>query len=34
MQNAVLLAEPEPTTRGFLERHLCRDGFVVVEAED
>ena len=25
MQNAVLLAEPEPTTRGFLERHsgLC-----------
>lgn len=34
MQNAVLLAEPEPTTRGFLERHLREDGFVVVEAED
>jgi DNA-binding response OmpR family regulator len=34
MQNAVLLAEPEPTTRGFLERHLRQDGFVVVEAED
>jgi hypothetical protein len=25
MQNAVLLAEPEPTTRGFLERHLLND---------
>jgi DNA-binding response OmpR family regulator len=34
MQNAVLLAEPEPTTRGFLERHLRQDGFEVVEAED
>jgi DNA-binding response OmpR family regulator len=34
MQNAVLLAEPEPTTRVFLERHLRQDGFVVVEAED
>ena len=33
MQN-VLLAEPEPLTRGFLERHLRQDGFEVVEAED
>ncbi|MBA2568099.1 MAG: response regulator transcription factor [Actinobacteria bacterium] len=33
MQN-VLLAEPEPGTRGFLERHLRQDGFEVVEAED
>lgn len=32
--NAVLLAEPEPTTRGFLERHLREDGFEVVQAED
>jgi DNA-binding response OmpR family regulator len=34
MQNAVLLAEPEPVTRGFLERHLRQDGFEVIEAED
>ena len=33
MQN-VLLAEPEPATRGFLERHLRQDGFAVVEAVD
>ena len=33
MQN-VLLAEPEPLTRGFLERHLRQDGFEVVEAQD
>jgi DNA-binding response OmpR family regulator len=33
MQN-VLLAEPEPLTRGFLERHLRQDGFEVVEAVD
>ncbi|MGH2931542.1 MAG: response regulator transcription factor, partial [Gaiellaceae bacterium] len=33
MQN-VLLAEPEPAARGFLERHLRQDGFEVVEAED
>jgi DNA-binding response OmpR family regulator len=33
MQN-VLLAEPEPGTRGFLERHLRQDGFEVVPAED
>jgi DNA-binding response OmpR family regulator len=30
----VLLAEPEPLTRGFLERHLRQDGFEVVEAVD
>jgi DNA-binding response OmpR family regulator len=30
----VLLAEPEPATRGFLERHLRQDGFAVVEAVD
>ena len=30
----VLLAEPEPRTRGFLERHLRQDGFEVVQAED
>ncbi|HET7856671.1 MAG TPA: response regulator transcription factor [Gaiellaceae bacterium] len=34
MHSAVLLAEPEPLTRGFLERHLRQDGFEVVEAED
>jgi DNA-binding response OmpR family regulator len=34
MPNAVLLAESEPLTRGFLERHLRQDGFEVVEAED
>jgi DNA-binding response OmpR family regulator len=33
MSAAVLLAEPEPTTRGFLERHLADDGFRVVAAE-
>jgi DNA-binding response OmpR family regulator len=32
--SAVLLAEPEPATRGFLERHLREDGFEVVQAED
>jgi DNA-binding response OmpR family regulator len=32
--SAVLLAEPEPVTRGFLERHLREDGFEVVQAED
>ena len=30
MSNALLLAEPEPDTRGFLERHLTDDGFEVV----
>lgn len=34
MSNALLLAEPEPATRGFLERHLRQDGFEVVEAPD
>jgi DNA-binding response OmpR family regulator len=34
MSNALLLAEPEPATRGFLERHLRQDGFDVVEAWD
>jgi DNA-binding response OmpR family regulator len=34
MSSALLLAEPEPATRGFLERHLRQDGFEVVEARD
>jgi DNA-binding response OmpR family regulator len=34
MSKALLLAEPEPATRGFLERHLRQDGFDVVEALD
>ncbi len=34
MSNALLLAEPEAATRGFLERHLRLDGFDVVEARD
>lgn len=34
MSNALLLAEPEAATRGFLERHLRQDGFEVVEALD
>src|SRR5918998_2108952 len=33
MSTAVLLAEPEPDTRGFLERHLADDGFHVLAAE-
>src|SRR4051812_15232815 len=33
MSAAVLLAEPEPTIAGFLERHLTDDGFAVVKAE-
>lgn len=32
MQTAVLLAEPEPATRSYLERHLRTDGFEVIEA--
>jgi DNA-binding response OmpR family regulator len=32
MRNALLLAEPEDATRGFLERHLRDDGFDVLEA--
>jgi DNA-binding response OmpR family regulator len=34
MSSALLLAEPEPATRGFLERHLRQDGFEVVQARD
>jgi len=33
MSTALLLAEPQPDTRGFLERHLTSDGFKVVGAE-
>jgi DNA-binding response OmpR family regulator len=33
MSNALLLAEPQPETRGFLERHLRSDGFRVVDDE-
>src|SRR5947199_3606989 len=33
MSTALLLAEPEPDTRGFLERHLTSDGFKVVDGE-
>jgi DNA-binding response OmpR family regulator len=31
MSTSLLLADPEPTTRGFLERHLPRDGFELVD---
>jgi DNA-binding response OmpR family regulator len=31
MSRALLLAEPQPETRGFLERHLTSDGFHVVD---
>ena len=34
MSTALLLAEPEPHERGFLERHLTDDGFAVVGAND
>ena len=34
MANAVLVAEPEPSTRGFLERHLKDDGFDVLGAAE
>jgi DNA-binding response OmpR family regulator len=33
MSTALLLAESEPNTRGFLERHLRDDGFKVVDGE-
>jgi hypothetical protein len=33
MSRALLLAEPQADTRGFLERHLTNDGFQVVGAE-
>lgn len=32
MSTALLVAEPEPEARGFLERHLAEDGFEVVGA--
>jgi DNA-binding response OmpR family regulator len=32
MPAALLLAEPEPTTRGYLERQLANDGFHVLQA--
>jgi len=34
MSTALILSEPEPATRGFLERHLVDDGFEVVAADD
>ena len=34
MSNAILVADPEPTTRGFLQRHLANDGFDVLAADD
>src|SRR2546428_7938022 len=33
MSTALLLAEPQSDTRGFLERHLTNDGFRVVDSE-
>jgi DNA-binding response OmpR family regulator len=33
MSTALLLAESEPNSRGFLERHLTSDGFQVVHGE-
>jgi DNA-binding response OmpR family regulator len=32
--SAVLIAEPEPDVRGFLERHLAQDGFDVLGTDD
>src|SRR5207237_188080 len=34
MSAALVLADPEPATRGFLERHLLDDGFDGLSAED
>ncbi len=34
MSTALLLAEPEPTDREFLQRHLADDGFSVVHADE
>jgi DNA-binding response OmpR family regulator len=31
---ALLIADPEPSTGGYLERHLAEDGFDVLRAED
>src|SRR5437016_6757823 len=33
MSKALLLAEPQADTRGFLERHLKNDGFLVVDGQ-
>jgi DNA-binding response OmpR family regulator len=33
MSMALLLADSQPETRGFLERHLTKDGFQVVDDE-
>jgi DNA-binding response OmpR family regulator len=33
MSTALLLADPQPETRGFLARHLTKDGFLVVDDE-
>jgi DNA-binding response OmpR family regulator len=32
--SAVLIAEPQPEVRGFLERHLAQDGFDVLGTDD
>ena len=34
MSTALVLAEPEPETRGYLTRHLSDDGFDVIPADD
>jgi DNA-binding response OmpR family regulator len=34
MSTALVIAEPETATRGFLERHLADDGFEVVAGDD
>ena len=34
MSTAILLAEPEPSVRGFLARQLADDGFAVLAAAD
>ena len=34
MSAALVLADPEPATRGFLARHLADDGFDVLAADD
>jgi DNA-binding response OmpR family regulator len=34
MSSAILVAESEPDTRGFLQRHLADDGYHVVAADD
>lgn len=34
MSSALLIAEPEPATGTFLERHLADDGYEVLRAED